>query len=429
MPERDDISLFDEARIHVAAGDGGNGVVSFRREKYVPFGGPDGGNGGRGGSIYMEASQNVNTLVGFRRRRHFRASDGEHGAGKNQHGANGQDVTIPVPLGTVVYDDESGELIADLVQAGQRVVVAAGGRGGRGNASFASPTNQAPRIAERGDPGQARWLRLELRVIADVGLIGLPNAGKSTLLAAISAARPKIADYAFTTLQPNLGVVVLDNGFSFVVADLPGLIEGAHKGAGLGHRFLRHARRTRVLVHVLDGAAEDPLAGYEQVRRELELFDPELAQKPEIVAVNKMDLPDARGHWPVLRSALMEKGATVVAISAASGEGVAALLGDMRQRLESLPAPVAVEVLPEVRPPAVDEEEAAVRIFRRGEVWVVRAPWLEKLARRTAWNLPEAVERFHRILEARGVTAALEEAGVQLGDTVIIGEAELEWGQ
>ena len=428
MPENSEELFFDEARIHVAAGDGGSGIVSFRREKFVPFGGPNGGNGGRGGSIYLEATESANTLISFRRRKHFRAGRGEHGRGKDQHGANAEDVIIPVPLGTVVYDDESGEFLGDLTAPGQRLCVAKGGRGGRGNASFATPTDQAPRIAERGDPGEQRWLRLELRLIADVGLVGVPNAGKSTLLSAISSARPKIADYAFTTLQPNLGVVTVGQDFSFVAADLPGLIEGAHLGAGLGHRFLRHIQRTRVILHLLDGASETPLLSYDQVREELRLFDPGLAEKPEVVAFNKMDLRSAQEQWPHVRAAMMERQVPVFAISAVTGEGIPAMLEHVRQLLQSLPVPELEEALPELRPRAVDEDREAVRVFRREDgAWIVRAPWLEKLARRTAWNLPEAVDRFHRILQARKVTDTLYELGVQPGDTVIIGEAELEW--
>ena len=243
--------FIDEVKIYVKAGDGGNGAVAFRREKYVPFGGPAGGNGGKGGDVILYADPGMNTLVAFRRKRHFKAGRGGHGGGQNRQGAAGKDCRIPVPVGTVVRDAETGQILADLVEPGQEVVVARGGRGGRGNAAFASPTNQAPRFAEKGAPGEERWLILELKLIADVGIIGVPNAGKSTLLSVISAARPKIADYPFTTLSPNLGVVTV-NFHDFVVADIPGLIEGAHKGAGLGDRFLRHIERTRLLIHLLD---------------------------------------------------------------------------------------------------------------------------------------------------------------------------------
>lgn len=428
MADRDDAEFFDEALIEIAAGEGGNGIVSFRREKFVPFGGPDGGDGGRGGDVFLEAVAGLNTLVAFRQQRRFHAGRGGNGSGKNQRGASGDDVIVRVPAGTAAYDATSGELLADLVAPGQRVCVARGGRGGRGNAAFATPTNQAPRIAERGDPGEARRLRLELRLLADVGLVGMPNAGKSTLLSAVSAARPKIADYPFTTLQPNLGFVLMDDGYSFVVADLPGLIEGAHGGAGLGHRFLKHVARTRVLVHVVDGSLEDPVAAYDNVRRELELFDPELTAKPEVVAYNKVDLPSARERYGAFEAALRLRDTAVLPVSAASREGLLPLLGAVRALLEAAPVAPVAEVLPELRPAAVDEEEAALRVFRRHDgAWVLRAPWLEKLERRTSWEMPEAVERFWRILQSRGVSATLEEMGVRPGDTVIIGEAELEW--
>lgn len=412
----------------MSAGDGGNGIVSFRREKFIPLGGPNGGNGGPGGSVYLEASAGLNTLISFRGQRHIRAGRGGHGGSKDKQGAAGDDAVARVPIGTVVYDDETGAPLGDLLTAGQRLLVAKGGRGGRGNASFASSTNQAPRIAERGDAGQARWLRLELKLLADVGLVGLPNAGKSTLLSVISAARPKIADYPFTTLQPNLGVVLVDDNHSFVVADLPGLIAGASRGAGLGHRFLRHIERTRTIVHIVDGSSPEAFEAYAQIREELEAFDPRLAEKPEIVAINKLDLPEARERFEGLREQLSEAGATVVGVAAATGEGVPQLLHEVWRVLESMPAEQLPLVLPEVVAPAVDEDEGAVRILRRDDgAWVLRAAWLERLARRVGWGMPEAVERFQRTLDRYGITEALEEAGVAPGDTVIIGESELEW--
>ena len=296
--------FFDEAKIYIKSGDGGDGSVAFRREKYVPFGGPSGGNGGPGGDFYLVADHNHNTLVHFKKRVHFKAENGGRGSGKNQQGKTGEDRLVPVPPGTMVYDADTGELLADLLEAGQRVRLAKGGRGGRGNAAFASPTNQAPRVAEHGEPGLERWLRLELKLIADVGVIGMPNAGKSTLLSVVSAARPKIAAYPFTTLQPNLGVVRVDDLHSFVMADVPGLIEGASDGAGLGHQFLRHVERTRLLIHLLDGAGTDPLADYETINRELAQFSERLAAKPQIVVLNKMDLPDAQAWWPLIQEAL-----------------------------------------------------------------------------------------------------------------------------
>ncbi|MBI1877979.1 MAG: GTPase ObgE, partial [Chloroflexi bacterium] len=317
--------FFDEAKIYLKAGDGGDGVVAFRREKYVPRGGPAGGHGGKGGDVILEADPHLNTLIHFKKRSHFKAERGEHGSGKNMAGAAGEDCAIPVPLGTVARHVETGVLLADLVEPGQRVVVAHGGRGGRGNTSFKSSVNQAPKIAERGQPGEELWITLELKLIADVGIIGVPNAGKSTLLSVVSAARPKIADYPFTTLQPNLGVVELDHR-DLVIADIPGLIEGAHAGAGLGHQFLRHVERSRLLVHLLNGAAPDPLADFYQINEELHLFSSKLAEKPQLVVLNKIDLPDAQAHWPVVQARAKELGLEALQISAVTGQGVPALV-------------------------------------------------------------------------------------------------------
>ena len=416
--------FFDEAKIYVRGGDGGNGCVSFRREKFVPFGGPNGGNGGKGGDVYLVASAHLNTLIQFQRKVHFKAERGEHGRGKDQFGKSGEDLFIQVPTGTVVFDAETGELIADLTEDGQKALVARGGRGGRGNASFATPTNQAPRIAEKGEPGQERWLRLELRLIADVGIVGAPNAGKSTLLAAVSAARPKIADYPFTTLIPNLGVVEVD-GATFVMADIPGLIEGAHQGAGLGDKFLRHIRRTRVLVHLLDGAAPDPLADFAAINRELELFSPDLARKPQIVALNKMDLPEAQEKWPRVARALKRQGYDALAISAATGEGVQALLRQVAATLRELPAEPTPAPEQKVFRPKPDED--AFEIVREGGYWRVKGIKVERAAAMTNWDLDEAVLRFQRLLDGMGITEALREAGVGPGDTVVIGDAVLEW--
>lgn len=421
--------FFDEAKIYVKAGDGGDGCLSFRREKYVPFGGPNGGNGGPGGNVYLVVDPNLNTLIHFKKRSHFKAGRGAHGRGKNQTGRRGEDCLIPVPPGTVVYDADTGELLADLTEPGQRVLVAAGGRGGRGNAAFATPTNQAPRIAERGEPGQERWLRLELKLIADVGIVGKPNAGKSTLLAAVTAAKPKIADYPFTTLEPNLGVAVVD-GQDVVLADIPGLIEGAHLGAGLGHAFLRHVERTRALIHLLDGASlEDPVKDWEDINAELALFNAELGAKPQVVALNKIDLPQAREAWPRVREALRQRGVEPLAISAATGEGVRELLRravEVLRQVPKKPPEAAREVV--FRPDFEDEKLFTVeRDPQHGGAWRVRGRRIERVARMTNWDLPEAVLRFQRILEALGVRQALEEAGVQPGDTVLIGDAELVW--
>lgn len=417
--------LFDEAKIYVKAGDGGDGCIAFRREKFVPFGGPSGGNGGPGGSVYLVVDRNLNTLIHFRKKIHYKAERGGRGSSKNQQGETGQDLLIPVPPGTVIYDAESGDALADLVEDGQQVVAARGGRGGRGNAVFASPTNQTPRLAEHGEPGQERWLRLELKLIADVGIVGVPNAGKSTLLSVVSAARPKIADYPFTTLEPNLGVVTIDGRYSFVLADVPGLIEGASQGVGLGLQFLRHVERTRLLIHLLDGASQDPLADYQAINHELEEFSERLATRPQIVVLTKMDLPDAQAWWPLVQEAMDERGVEVHAISAVTGQGVQALMRRAFELLQSLPSvQPAGEAVTIIRPA---EDENAFRIEHEGDGWRVRGVRAERVAAMTPFGVPEAAARFQRQLAAMGIIAALEKAGVQPGDMVRIGERELEW--
>jgi GTP-binding protein len=335
--------FIDRARIRVVAGDGGAGAVAFRREKFVPKGGPSGGDGGRGGSVALVADPGANTLLAFRSRRLFRAGRGAHGEGGGRAGRSGRDLVIPVPVGTTVFDDATGEQLADLVLPHERVIVARGGRGGRGNAHFATPTHRAPREAEPGAPGEERWLRLELRLLADIGLVGLPNAGKSSLLSRISAARPKVADYPFTTTEPVLGVVTLPHGQGIVVADIPGLIEGAHRGAGLGHEFLRHVERTRALVHVVDLSGPDPLGAVAVVERELELYAPALRARPAVIVGNKIDLPEARARWAAFASALRARGQAALPLSAATGEGVPALLGEMGRLMDGTARPAPEE--------------------------------------------------------------------------------------
>ncbi len=330
----------DEVEIRVAAGNGGRGCIAFRREKFVPRGGPSGGDGGNGGSVYFAASPHLNTLVSFRFHPDFKAERGQHGMGSNMHGRNGKHLVIKVPIGTVVYEmpEEGGEpvQVADLIEAGKKVRIAAGGQGGRGNARFASATNRAPRRADPGIPGEARHLRLQLKLLADVGLVGFPNAGKSTLISRISAAKPKIADYPFTTLTPNLGVVALSDDRSFVVADVPGLIEGAHRGLGLGHQFLRHLERTRLLVHLIDVSGQsgrDPIEDFDTIRRELELYRPELAEKPAIAAANKMDAAPDTKLVRKLERHLKGLGVPLHRISAVTGDGVPSLVEEMWRRL------------------------------------------------------------------------------------------------
>jgi GTP-binding protein len=417
--------FYDEVDITIKAGDGGDGCVAFRREKYVPFGGPSGGDGGKGGDVLLHVDTHLNTLYRFTRRRHFKAENGQHGKGKNQHGATGATIRVPVPPGTIVYDADSNDLLGDLTETGQELIVARGGRGGRGNARFATSTNQAPRVAEHGEPGEERNLHLELKLLADVGLVGLPNAGKSTLLAAVTAARPKIAPYPFTTLQPYLGVVVLDNDTEFVLADIPGLIEGASEGKGLGHEFLRHVERTRVLVHLLDGLSTDPLADFVAINHELEAFGHGLAEKPQLVVLNKLDEPQVRECWPQIEEALKARGHKPMAISALAREGTQELLYRAAQMLADLPEEPIARELPVFRP---QEDETTFTIERETEdEWRVHGIRIERIAAMTVWNLDEAVHRFQQTLERMGVTEALEEAGVEPGDTVRIGEAELVW--
>ncbi len=416
--------FLDEAKIYVKGGDGGAGAVAFRREKYVPRGGPAGGDGGRGGDVVLVVNPRLNTLATFQKRVHFRAGQGTPGGNFNRFGAAGDDLEIEVPPGTTVRDAETGELLADLTHEGQRVVAARGGRGGRGNARFKSSTNQAPRMGEKGEPGEERWITLELKLIADVGIVGVPNAGKSTLISVISSARPKIADYPFTTLQPNLGVALVGD-YELVFADIPGLVEGAHAGVGLGHSFLRHVQRTRMLVHMLDGAGEDPIGDFVQINAELALFDEDMATKPQIVVLNKIDLPQAQERWPEVERVITEHGYPVMAISAVTQQGVRDLLNAVARMHGELPEPEAPEEVPVFRP---EDEPEPFRIFRVGDgIYRVTGERIERAAAMTYWEYDEAVMRFQRILRALGISDALHEAGVQEGDTIIIGDTELEW--
>ena len=319
------MKFVDKAKIHVKAGDGGNGCVAWRREKFVPLGGPAGGNGGKGGDVILKADSRVQTLMDFKYKIHFKAERGQHGSGSNKHGKAGEDLVIKVPVGTVVKDAETGEIIADLTKDGQEVVVAKGGKGGKGNAAFKTSTNQAPDYAEEGEKGEERWIELELKLLADVGIIGFPNAGKSTLISVLSNARPKIADYPFTTLSPVLGVVKLDIGKSLVLADIPGLIEGASQGAGLGHEFLRHIERTKFLLHVIDISdfrEREPLEAFEIINKEMEQYSPELTKKPQIVVGNKIDILSDKEEINRLKKAFEEKGYRFIPVSLATKEGI-----------------------------------------------------------------------------------------------------------
>ncbi len=418
--------LVDEAKIFVASGKGGDGMVSFRREKYVARGGPSGGSGGRGGDVVIKADANLNTLYSFRKRAHFKARAGGKGGSSNKTGADAEPLIVRVPPGAIVCDAETGGLIADLVRDGQEVVAALGGRGGRGNSRFKTAANQAPRMAEKGEPGSERWLSLELKLIADVALVGLPNAGKSTLLSVVSNAKPKVADYPFTTLEPNLGTVVYDNK-DLVFADIPGLIEGAHLGAGLGHAFLRHIQRTDIIVHILDGASPDPLADYNQIRVELALFDEKLAERPEIVVVNKIDLLEAREYLELLNESLMERGVkNLLEISALTRENVDRLIQSVFEAFAKLPRR---DDRPSDESPVyeLDAQDLPFELAVDGGVYYVSGKSIERAAAMTFWDYDEAVLRFQKTLETLGVVDALLKAGVRNGDTVFIGDFELEW--
>ncbi len=425
--------FLDRATVWLRAGDGGDGAVSFRREAHVPRGGPDGGDGGRGGSIYLHVDVGQTTLGDYRYRHHFRAEAGGRGAGARKHGRAGQDLDLGVPPGTAVLDAATGDLVADLVAVGQRVMVARGGRGGLGNVHFATATHRTPRHAQKGEPGEERQLVLELRLIADIGLVGLPNAGKSTLLAALTNATPKIADYPFTTLEPNLGVLDLsvvhpDDPRRPTVADVPGLIEGASSGAGLGHAFLRHVERTRVLVHVVDLAARDPQGDRAIVREELRLHDERLLAKPGLLVANKLDLPGSRERLPDLVRACAADGQDVVAVSARAGDGLPDLLvalADLLPGAEELalpPEPAGVLVH------RFDSFREGFSVERVGAAFRVRGRRVERLVAQTDFDNEESAERFQRDLERMGVAGELRRAGIAPGDTVLVGERELEWG-
>jgi GTP-binding protein len=418
-------SFVDLVRLRARAGHGGSGAVSFRREPYVPRGGPDGGDGGRGGSVVIHATPEAASLVAYASTRQWRAEDGRAGAGGRKTGRAGADLRLPVPIGTVVYDERSGDVIGDLDAEGAEVVLAKGGQGGRGNVHFRSAVNRAPQLAEPGLPGQELWLRLELKLIADAGLVGPPNAGKSSLLRAVSAATPRVADYPFTTLDPELGVAEVPDGRRMVMADIPGLIEGAARGAGLGHRFLRHVERTRVLVYVVDGSAPDPWAALEAVQREVATYSEALAGRPSLVVVNKLDLADTRE----LRSHSQDR-PDVIWCSALTGEGVPELLDAVGAVLAAAPTPVPAPV--EVPPPT---QRLRPRRQPAEPPVIERHPWgflvsggpVERLVARARFDSEAALQRFQVALDRLGVSAALEEAGAVPGDTVRIGEVDFEY--
>ncbi|MGA9289413.1 MAG: GTPase ObgE [Anaerobacillus sp.] len=422
----------DQVKVFVKAGDGGNGMVAFRREKYVPDGGPAGGDGGKGASVIFEVEEGLRTLMDFRYNRHFKAKTGEHGRSKNQHGRNSEDMVVKVPPGTIISHAESGEVIADLTEHGQRATVARGGRGGRGNSRFASPSNPAPELSENGEPGEEKDVTLELKVLADVGLVGFPSVGKSTLLSVVSAAKPKIAAYHFTTIAPNLGVVDTKDGRSFVMADLPGLIEGAHEGVGLGHQFLRHIERTRVIVHVIDMSGmegRDPYEDYLKINDELKQYKMRLMERPQIIVANKMDLPDSEENLEIFKEKL-EEDFPIYPISAVTRQGVQEVLFEIADKLETTPEfPLDEEKEEETRVMYRHEKGAPEFFVTRDSdgTFVVNGPRIEKLFKMTDFNREDNVRRFAQQMRSMGIDDALRERGAEDGDAVRILEFEFEF--
>jgi GTP-binding protein len=416
----------DQVEIQVRSGKGGDGMVHFRREKFVPRGGPDGGDGGKGGDVIFEVRVTLNTLSSFRQNQKFKADEGVKGGRSERSGHGGEDLIIFVPPGTVIFDVDTQTLLGDLTQPGQRLTVCKGGRGGLGNQHFATSRNQAPRTAEKGAPYEEKRLKLELKLIADIGLIGLPNAGKSTLLSVLTNARPKIAAYPFTTLEPNLGVANIDDDTTVVLADIPGLIEGAHEGAGLGHDFLRHIQRTRVLIHLVDALSEDPVADVSQINSELALFDPNLAKKPQIVALNKIDQPEAQERLADLKKKFKKQKVEFMTISGLARTNTRELLMKAAQLLSQTPQLEDVEIpVPVYRP---EKDASQFEITREDDgTWRLSGAAIERAAAMTYWEHDGSLRRFQKLMEKLRVDDALKKAGVQEGDTVAIGDFELEW--
>ena len=415
--------FIDSARIFVKAGDGGNGMSSFRREKYVPNGGPNGGDGGRGADIILKADRNINTLVDFRYKRQFKGPAGEGGQSSNKYGRNAESLIIPVPMGTTVRDEESGLLMADLIEDGQTFVVAKGGRGGRGNAHFHTSSNRAPTFAEKGEPGEERWVRLELKVLADVGLLGYPSVGKSSIIRKVSSAKPEVAVYHFTTLTPVLGVVSVDDGKSFVMADIPGLIEGASEGVGLGHNFLRHVERSNILIHVLDVSGiegRDPIEDFHKINEELKKYSEKLSKKPQLIALNKIDLVEDVATIDRVRSYFEENGYEVFAVNALTGEGLSDLVYRAWYYVENyVPEPDATDdvVMYEAKPD-VDF------VITRGDdaAFIITGARIEKLVAMTNLDDEQSLRRFQKIWKYMELDKKLQEKGCKDGDEVVIGD-------
>ncbi|MBQ3336164.1 MAG: GTPase ObgE [Selenomonadaceae bacterium] len=423
------MQFIDRGKISVKAGDGGRGKSSFRREKFVPKGGPDGGDGGKGGDIVLEVDENVNTLLNFRFNRKFTAENGGAGDVKKQFGRGAEDCVIKVPLGTLVKDADSGEILADLVESGQRAIVAKGGRGGRGNAKFKSASRRAPTFAEFGEPGESRELLLELKLLADVELVGYPSVGKSSLISAVSSARPEIADYHFTTLVPVLGVVSLGYEKSFVMADIPGLIEGAADGVGLGHDFLRHIERTKLILHIVDAAAVDgrnPVDDFKKINVELSRYSEKLSKRPQILVANKIDLPQAKENLPALENLAAHEGIKFFAVSAATSENLDALINFVGQRLEEIVP--EVESVEPVKIFDMDKEDDPVIIERNDAAeFIVRNKNLEKIVAMTNFANAEGLRRFQFIWRMKNLDALLKARGIKEGTSVHIGGFEFEW--
>jgi GTP-binding protein len=424
----------DKVKIFVKAGDGGNGMVAFRREKYVPDGGPAGGDGGKGANVIFEVDEGLRTLMDFRYKKHFKAPAGENGRTKRQHGEGAEDMIVRVPPGTTVVDEDTGEVIADLVRQGQQGLIAKAGRGGRGNCRFATPKNPAPHLAENGEPGQERHIVLELKVLADVGLVGFPSVGKSTLLSVVSAAKPKIAEYHFTTLTPNLGVVDVGDMRSFVMADLPGLIEGAHEGVGLGHQFLRHIERTRVIVHVVDmsgSEGRDPYEDFLQINNELKLYNYRLEERPQIVVANKMDLPQSQDNLEQFRKKIEEKELKVFPISAVTKKGTQELIYAIADLLDTIPETTFEQDVEEKTEEHVTyrfkEEEKGFSVYKDNEVFIIEGERIEKLFKMTKFDYEESAIKFGRTLRKMGIDEALREKGAEDGDIVRILDFEFEF--
>lgn len=426
----------DKAKIYVKGGDGGDGIVAFRREKYVPEGGPAGGDGGRGGDVIFRVDEGLRTLMDFRYQRHFKADRGIKGRNKSMHGANAEHMIVRIPPGTIIIDDDTGAVLADLTRHGQQVVVARGGRGGRGNTRFATANNTAPEIAEHGEEGQERYITLELKVMADVGLVGFPSVGKSTLLSVVSAAQPKIGAYHFTTITPNLGVVDVSEGRSFVMADLPGLIEGAHEGVGLGHEFLRHVERTRVIIHVVDmsgSEGRDPFDDWQKINHELKEYNANLEDRPQIVAANKMDMPDSEENLELFKQRILEvrPDMVIMPISSLTRKGVQELLYRAADLLDQIPQAPAIEEVTELNERKIytleDKEDNSFTIKRDNEAFVVESPKIERMMKRMQLNTHDAILKLARTLRYMGVDEALRERGAKDGTIVRIADFEFEF--